>query len=335
MQISVFSTSAQSADHLPLDYVDRVVDVARWSEEAGCTGILVYTDNRLVDPWLVGQIILQNTTHLCPLIAVQPLYMHPYTVANMVTSYAFLYGRKTYLNMVAGGFRNDLLSLGDEVPHDSRYDRLTEYISIIKKLCEFSAQGQLLSFSGTYYQVSKLRLTPALTAELFPEIFLSGSSPAGRNAVKATGATCIQYPKPPAEYLRPLQQEGFPYGLRVGIVSRPNACEAWEIAEARFPENRAGALTHQLAMKVSDSQWHQQLSDLAQSVGHESAYWLRPFQHYQTMCPYLVGDYDRVATELRRYTDTGYSTFILDIPPSREELEHTGEVFARVRRTVD
>ena len=28
--------------------------IARWSEAAGCEGILVYTDNRLVDPWLIG-----------------------------------------------------------------------------------------------------------------------------------------------------------------------------------------------------------------------------------------------------------------------------------------
>src|SRR2546430_4749483 len=34
---------------------------SRWSEDAGCRGILVYTDNRLVDPWLVAQLIVENT----------------------------------------------------------------------------------------------------------------------------------------------------------------------------------------------------------------------------------------------------------------------------------
>jgi alkanesulfonate monooxygenase len=45
-----------------------VIDVARWSEEAGSEGILVYTDNSLVDPWLVSQIIVQHTTFLCHLL---------------------------------------------------------------------------------------------------------------------------------------------------------------------------------------------------------------------------------------------------------------------------
>jgi alkanesulfonate monooxygenase len=35
--------------------------VAKWSEEGRCTAILVYTDNSIVDPWLVSHIILQNT----------------------------------------------------------------------------------------------------------------------------------------------------------------------------------------------------------------------------------------------------------------------------------
>src|SRR5260370_36983152 len=118
--IEVFSTSPQSKDHPRERYIQPVVDVARWSEEAGCTAILVYTDNSLVDPWLVSQIILQNTERLCPLIAIQPIYMHPYTVAKMVASFGHLYGRRIYLNMVAGGFKNALAALNAATPHDDR-----------------------------------------------------------------------------------------------------------------------------------------------------------------------------------------------------------------------
>jgi len=103
--IEIFSTSPQSKDLPRETYVQQVIDVARWSEEAGCTAILVYTDNSLVDPWLVSQIILQNTEKLCPLIAIQPVYMHPYTAAKVIASFGHLYGRRVYLNMVAGDLR--------------------------------------------------------------------------------------------------------------------------------------------------------------------------------------------------------------------------------------
>src|SRR5437868_1882813 len=102
MQLELFSTCPQSADGDRAGYGRKVADVARWSERAGCTGILVYSDNRLVDPWLVSQLIIQNTAHLCPLVAVQPIYLHPYAVAKMVASLGLLYGRRIYLNMVAG-----------------------------------------------------------------------------------------------------------------------------------------------------------------------------------------------------------------------------------------
>jgi hypothetical protein len=31
------------------------------------------------------------------------------------------------MNMLAGGFKNDLITMNDSTPHDRRYDRPTEY----------------------------------------------------------------------------------------------------------------------------------------------------------------------------------------------------------------
>ena len=95
--VRVFSTCPQSRGADRDTYLQQVIDVSRWSEAAGCCGILVYSDNALVDPWLVSQVIVQSTQSLCPLIAVQPLYMHPYTAGTMVASVAFLHHRRLYL----------------------------------------------------------------------------------------------------------------------------------------------------------------------------------------------------------------------------------------------
>src|SRR5437867_31416 len=154
LSLQVFSTCPSSfvtSDH----YLERVIQTARWSEQAGCTGMLIYTDNSLVDPWMVAQIIIQNTCTQCPLVAVQPVYMHPYTVAKMVASLAFLYGRRVYLNMVAGGFKNDLTALSDTTPHDSRYDRLVEYTLIVRQLLEGCSP---VTFEGQFYRVKGLTL---------------------------------------------------------------------------------------------------------------------------------------------------------------------------------
>ena len=327
--IEIFSTSPQSSQVRREDYVSNVIDVARWSEESGCKGILVYTDNSLVDPWLVAHLILQNTSRLCPLVAVQPAYMHPYSVAKMVSSFAHFYGRRLYLNMVAGGFTTDLAALNDRTPHDKRYARLIEYTTIIKRLL---AAPEPLAYEGEFYQVNKLKMTPPLPEELMPGILVSGSSEAGLAAARILGATAVMYPKPANEY----EEEGLNVspntGVRLGIIAREAEDEAWEVAHQRFPEDRVGQVTHKIAMKVSDSSWHRQLSELATETREDaSPYWLFPFQNYKTFCPYLVGSYRRVAEELARYIRIGYRTFILDIPPHEEELAHIKVAFGKAQ----
>src|SRR5579862_2271478 len=102
MPISIFTTCPPYQGTGARAYMEKVRQVARWSDQAGCQGILVYTDNSLPDPWLLGQTIIESTERLSPLIAVQPVYMHPFSVAKMVSSLACLYGRRVCLNMVAG-----------------------------------------------------------------------------------------------------------------------------------------------------------------------------------------------------------------------------------------
>jgi alkanesulfonate monooxygenase len=316
-EIKFFSTSPQFSMNIRESFVRNVSQVAQWSEDANCEGILIYTDNSLLDPWLIAQIILQNTRRICPLVAVQPAYMHPYSVAKMVTSLAHLYGRRVYLNMVAGGFKDDLAALNDTTPHDKRYARLVEYTTIIMELLR---SNNPVSYAGEFYVVDKLRLVPALPPELLPGVLVSGSSEAGIAAAQVLGATAVKYPRPadcePAD-------ANVGAAIRVGIIARQEDSEAWQTAFERFPDDRKGKLTHQLAMKASDSVWHRQLSEMASAgKANSSPYWLHPFETYKTFCPYLVGSYESVAGEVAKYVRNGYQTVILDIPPSKEELAH-------------
>jgi alkanesulfonate monooxygenase len=321
--IEVFTTCPLSNDLASDQYLDRLIDVARWSDEAGCRGMLVFSDNARLDPWSLSHLIIQRTKTLCPLIAIQPIYMHPYWIAKQITTLAYLYGRRVYLNMVAGGFKNDLEALNDPTPHDKRYDRLTEYTTIIMQLL---ATASPVTYEGEFYSVKRLKLAPPLPDALLPDIFVSGSSDAGVASARALNATAIKYPKPSGEETAP--GSDLNVGIRVGIIARQRESEAWEIAHACFPEDRKGQLTRKLAEKVSDSVWHKQLSTMSDEMtGDGSVYWLAPFQNYKAMCPYLVGSYDQVGEELARYFGAGYRTVILDTPRDAEELHHTFAAF--------
>ena len=317
-RLRLISTCPASADREPVEYLEHACQVARWSEEWGCEGILVYSDNAQLDAWTVSEAILRSTERLSPLVAVQPVYMHPYYVAKVVTTLSNLYRRRLLLNMVAGGFKGDLAALDDSTPHDRRYERLVEYTTIVKRLCD----GDTLSFAGEFYRVTGLKLRPELGLELQPGIFVSGSSAAGLDAAHALSATVVKYPQPPGEEEAP-SDPSLEYGVRVGIVARADSREAWRVAHERFPANRRGQLARQLATRSSDSLWHGQLARLAEEhAASGNPYWLFPFQNYSTMCPYLVGSYQEVSFELRRYIAAGYTTFLLDVPASEEDLHH-------------
>jgi alkanesulfonate monooxygenase len=135
--------------------------------------------------------------------------MHPHSVAKMVASFGHLYGPRLYLNMVAGGFKNDLVALNDTTPHDERFTRLVEYTTLL-------SSPPPVTFDGKSYKVDNLKMTPSVAPELFPGILLSGSSDAGLAAGWAVGATAVQYPKPAKDADTHEVPDGEKSGVRVG-----------------------------------------------------------------------------------------------------------------------
>ncbi len=326
MNIDLFTTTPQSVEFDRYQFLDELKRISRNSEKFGYKGILIYSDNRLVEPWMIAGIVLAETSNLLPMIALQPMYMHPYTVAKKIASIGLIYDRKIALNLVAGGFVNDLSAMGDLPPHDKRYERLAEYAEIIRLLLT-SDKG--VTYKGEFYEIKNLKLQPALPEHLQPEYYLSGSSEVARKTAARLGAKLIEYPEPTADYINTGRTNGNGVkGIRVGILARQTREKAWSIARTRFPMIRSGELAHQMAAKTSDSEWHRTLSgQTGYDESDESVYWLGPFKHYHTFCPYLVGNYEDVARELSGYLQIGCTTCILDIPVSDIDLQSTLQVF--------
>ena len=317
--VRVYATAPESARLSdPSATVELTHQVSEWLDGTGIRGALVYTDNRLVDPWLLARELVVSSKELRPLIAVQPVYMHPYSVAKLITSFAAMYKRGLDINLVAGGFRGDLMAMDDRTPHDRRYDRLVEYAEIVLGLLR---SGGPITYEGDFYRVVNLRLLPRMQEALMPEVTLSGSSDAGLEAADRLGARPIQYPAP--DFV-PLPRRGG-QGVRVGVVAASSNEAAWEEARRRFPDDPEGKRRHQLAMRISDSEWHARIS--LSAAGSDGPYWYGPFEASQTYCPYLVGSHQSVGAELRRLCDGGIDTFILDTPRSQDEVTNALEAF--------
>jgi alkanesulfonate monooxygenase len=327
--VDVYSTCPSSHNVTPTEFRQRLLDVGRWTQASGCRGLLVYTDNTLVDPWAAAQFLIAHTETLVPLVAVQPVYAHPFTVARMISTIGFVYRRQVDLNLVTGGFTDHLRALGDVLDHAERYERLVEYAKVIERLLR---GGGPVSHLGDFYGLNRASLHPPLEPELSPRIFLSGASADCVSAQRSVGAVRLSYPRAIHEYAAdPSALAGT--GMRVGIIARDSADEAWRVARRRFPVDQFGEELHDVAAGLVESQWHQDLSRDAQRTTRSTgaAYWMYPFRTYKTFCPYLVGTYADVGDLLGRYRDLGITTIILDVPAEEDDLHHAVTALAHAR----
>jgi alkanesulfonate monooxygenase len=296
------------------DYWTDICNVAAFSETCGLTGVLLFTGNdTYLEPWTVAHELLRRTAKISPLVAVNPIYMHPFTVAKMIASLVRLHDRKIYLNMVTGTALSHQTAMGDGLSHDERYDRLAEYIHIVKALL---GSTRPVSFTGRYYQTDQLQLFPGISSGKAPEFLLAGQSDAARKVCAATGSIAMQML--PADL-----QDASPDipGMHFGIIARKTDGAAWKAAKALFPENPESRSLLEYSMSNTDAAWKRRMkADAARGAAGKNGYWLTPFANFQADCPYLVGSHAHVADMLRRLTQRGVTTFVLDIPAREEEF---------------
>ncbi|MEV0232187.1 LLM class flavin-dependent oxidoreductase [Nonomuraea sp. NPDC050786] len=316
MALELYATSPRADDPSPAHYRKRVLEVAEWAEASACRGLLIFTDHYAGDPWALGQFLLERSERLVPLVAAQPVYMHPFTAARLVSTMSSLYGRPVDLNLVTGGNPNEVRALGSTIDHDERYEQLIEYGKIVTALL---ADQEPVSHFGRHYSVPEALLRPALPAELMPRIFVAGASDACRRAASELGVVRLTHPRALSEY-EPGSTALAGTGIRMGIIARDTREEAWRVAHERCPRDPVAERLARLTYRPSESQWYRSLRGDAETRVADDCYWLYPLRLGREYCPFLVGSHEEVAETFARYLDLGVSTLILHAPRAEEDI---------------
>jgi alkanesulfonate monooxygenase len=302
-------------------HIDELMRVARFSDRNGFAGILLFAGNdTLVEPWSIAQHIMAHTEKSSPLIAVNPIYMHPFTVAKFVSSIALLYYRKVYLNMITGTATSDLQGLGEQLSHQDRYARLSEFIHIVRQLL---ASTRPVTFNGKFYTTNNLQLRPGLPPALMPEFLIAGQSDDAHRVAKQMGCLMMQM-------LPPNLEEGINGpGVNFGIFARQERGQARREAILLFQDSAEKRELLKYTLENTDSVWKRRLNEAGQKGElHENGYWLLPFLTFQADCPYLVGSYADIGANLRRFAEMNVSTIILDVVADEQELDHICKALA-------
>jgi alkanesulfonate monooxygenase len=322
--------TAMSPHREPGEPMAMLHSLATLADRHGFDGMLVFYDHESFDPWAISAALMQHSG-LVPLVALQPYTMPPFTAAKLIHSLSSLYGRRIDLNMITGAAPAELQQVGETLEHDARYERMVEYVQVIRGLL---TAEQAFSYEGRYYRYRGLQIGTALPAQLQPRVLVAGASPAARQAAQRIADVAITLPEPMAAFVESFavpNGDGPALGIRIGIVARPTDEEAWAVAHETYPQDRSSR-RRTVMRRNSESEWSRRLATVALEGGADTdVYWTGAYSSNRGSQPLFVGSYRRVAEYLHRYLATGVTTVLLGGLRTEADFEHAGTVLSMVR----
>lgn len=217
---------------------DYLVNISRAHDDGGFDRVLVGYGAVAPEGWIVAASVLHNTKHLKVMVAQRPGFIQPVVLARMAATLDHLTGGgRIGIHFITGGDEADQRREGDFVPHDTRYRRTEEVMSIARRLWSedtpFDFEGEFFRYEGAFSSVKPV------TPGGIPLYFAGASAPA--IAVGAAQADVYAFWGEPraavAARMETIGQAAAKHGrtLRYSVSLRPIIAdtenEAWEKAE--------------------------------------------------------------------------------------------------------
>lgn len=302
--------------------------VARAAERLGFTGVLTPTGTFCEDSWLTTAALLTETSTLRFLVAFRPGLISPTLAAQMASTYQRLSGGRLLLNVVTGGESTEQRRFGDWLDHDQRYARTAEFLQVLRG----AWAGRPFDFAGEHYRVAGA--TTRHPPDPVPPIFFGGSSPPALRVAADHADTYLTWGEPPAAVeaklaaVRALTGRPVTYGIRLHVITRDTAAEAWSAARKlleRVPPAAVVAARDRFARTESEGQRRMAALTGGDSLEVSPNLWagfglVRPGAGTA-----LVGSHAEVAERIAEYHALGIDHVILSGQPHLEEAYRFGE----------
>ncbi|KAH8884392.1 alkanesulfonate monooxygenase [Thozetella sp. PMI_491] len=132
----------------PLD-PEFLARYARTLDDYGFNYTLVPYLSFYFDPWTIGATIAAHTKNLKIIIAVRPNTLYPTVAAKALATLDQLSSGRAVVHFIAGGDDTEQAREGDYLSKDDRYERLEEYIRILRRAWE---SPEPFDWDGKHYQ---------------------------------------------------------------------------------------------------------------------------------------------------------------------------------------
>jgi alkanesulfonate monooxygenase len=318
--------------------IEYLTQIARSAEQLGFEGVLTPTGTQCEDAWLTTAALTRETERLKFLVAFRPGSLSPTLAAQMAATYQRLSRGRLLLNIVTGGEPAEQRRFGDHLSHDERYARTDEFLSIVR-----GAWGDKpYSFNGSYYEVEGATVSKA--PDPLPRLYFGGSSAAAGPVAARHVDVYLTWGEPPAQVQRKIDwireladREGrkISFGIRLHVVTRDSAKEAWKAADRLLDElDPAEIAAAQEGLAHSESVGQARMRTLHEEYrSGGSAHDLEIYPNLWAGVGLvrggagtaLVGSHGQVAERIAEYASLGIDEFVLSGYPHLEEAYWFGE----------
>lgn len=335
--VTAVQSRTAAAVRRPAD-IGYLAQVARAAEQVGFTSLLTPVGLGCVDPWILSAALTQHTRSIGFLVAFRAGFTSPTLLAQQADAFRrFAYGRLR-LNVVTGGDPAEQRAYGDRLPHDERYARTDEVMAVLRDLLD----GKDVDFEGRHVQLAGAQLVDPAVDHPVP-LYFGGASPAAEGVAARRADVQLLWGEPPSAIAdridrvrRLARAEGrvLRFGLRIHIITRDSADQAWDEADrilAGFAPEAVRA--SQARFAAMDSTGQARMTALHGGAAPATArdlviapnLWAGIGLVREGAGTALVGSHDEVADRLAEYHALGVDEFVLSGYPHLEEAYRVGE----------
>jgi alkanesulfonate monooxygenase len=154
---------------------EYLVDISRAHDDADFDRVLIGYGAVSPEGWAVASSVLHNTKRLKVLVAHRPGFVQPVLLARKAATLDHLTGGgRIAIHFITGGDEADQKREGDFVPHDARYRRTGEVMSLLRRVwtedSPFDFEGEFFHYEGAFSSVKP-------TSEGAIPLYFAGASP--------------------------------------------------------------------------------------------------------------------------------------------------------------
>lgn len=322
MKVFAYPHGMPSQIREPAALLDLLCTFKKKNDELNFDGILMFTSfNDAYDTWDLGHLVAQDSRQI-PLVALMPNWEHPVITARKIVTFQKLYKRPLAINWLTGLALRDYQKLGLDLSKAERYEKLHEYVSLVKQLLN-NPEHKPITFEGKYFSLIGHKLTRLPDQPIWH--YISGSS-------AEADAFLDSHP----DFMQIVQgmPPGYTYGPRVrgvglGMFTRPSESEALEAFHKAFSIDKRGEAYAKLAQANTDSSWKNELFKTMNNRDGENGFFSSALLNYSEL-GFLVKDYKGAAEYFQTLLDRDIDTYLLSLL-SEEELPHVRNVFDMVQ----